>query len=117
MKNSMFKKYLALASLMAACAFSAHAQSAPPAASAPKAADPAKFDEHKQRELARIEKHLSGLQTLQSCVKAANDHAALKACNQAARAAMPHHDKMHDKMHGKAHEKEHDMAHEKASAK
>ena len=50
----------------------------------------ANFAQHKQKELDRIAEHLSTLQTLQSCVQAANDHAAIKACNDAAHGAMKH---------------------------
>lgn len=43
------------------------------------------FAERKEKELARIEKHLQILQTLQSCIKSADDQAAIKACHKAAR--------------------------------
>jgi hypothetical protein len=54
----------------------------------PVAGGSAAFAQHKQRELARIASHLQALQTLQSCVQSATDHAAVKACNEAARAAI-----------------------------
>jgi hypothetical protein len=50
--------------------------------------DPAKFAEHKQMELQRISQRMQGLQTLQACVQGAADHAAMRACNEAARASM-----------------------------
>jgi hypothetical protein len=92
-------KYWVFASLMMASAFSAYAQSAPPPSGAPKAAKPANFAEHKQKALARIEKHLEVMKTLRSCVQAANDEPALRSCKKTAHDAMPHHEK--DEMHEK----------------
>ncbi len=43
------------------------------------------FQEHQQKELARIGQHIQILQTLQSCVQSATDHAAIKACNETAK--------------------------------
>lgn len=50
------------------------------------------FAERKEKELVRIAKHLQILQTLQTCVKSADDPAAMKACHKAARtSAQPAH--------------------------
>lgn len=46
--------------------------------------DPARFAEHKQKVLARIQSHMQVMQTLQSCVQAAKDHPAIKACEKTA---------------------------------
>ena len=46
------------------------------------------FAQHKQRELARIAARIQALQALQGCVQAAADQAALKTCNENARASM-----------------------------
>ena len=46
------------------------------------------FAQHKQRELARIAERIQALQALQGCVQAAADQAALKTCNENARASM-----------------------------
>jgi hypothetical protein len=46
------------------------------------------FAQHKQRELARIAERIQALQALQGCVQAAADAAALKTCNENARASM-----------------------------
>ena len=51
--------------------------------------DPAKFAEHKKKMLAHIETEISDAQKMQTCVKAAMDHAAMKACVDARRASMP----------------------------
>lgn len=70
--------------LAAAAPFAASAQpggAAPPAG----AGD---FAQHKQRELARIAERIQSLQALQGCVQAAADAAALKTCNENARASM-----------------------------
>ena len=61
----------------------AHAQAPAPA---PVAAG-ANFAEHQQKELSHIAQHLQVLQTLQSCVQAATDHAGIKACNATAKAS------------------------------
>jgi hypothetical protein len=63
------------------------AQSATPAAPT---GDPAGFAAHKQQELTRIAAHIQAAQTLQACVQSAADHAAIKSCHEAARAAMGH---------------------------
>ena len=71
----MKKQLFALCTLFIVGAFSyntALAQSAP-SSSAPSGKGGG-FEEHKAREIARIEAHLA-------CVQAAQDHAALKACN------------------------------------
>jgi hypothetical protein len=62
---------------------------APPGGAAPGGG--ADFAQHKQRELARIAERIQALQTLQGCVQAAADHAAVKTCNENARAAMKGH--------------------------
>ena len=64
----------------------AAAQSASPTSSTP-----AGFAQHKQMELSRIAAHLQIMQTLQTCVQSAADHAAIKACNETAHAAIGHH--------------------------
>ena len=46
------------------------------------------FAQHKQRELARIAERIQALQALQGCFQAAVDQAALKTCNETARASM-----------------------------
>jgi len=74
-----------LCAVLMTSALAANAQTPPAPTGQPHAA---KFEEHKQHELARITNHLQVLQTLQSCVQSATDHAALKACNQTAHAAM-----------------------------
>ena len=51
----------------------------------------ADFAQHKQHELARIAERIQALQTLQGCVQSAADHAAIKACNENARASMKGH--------------------------
>ena len=71
------------AALLSVTAIAAHAQSAPPPP--PPQAGGKNFEEHKQKELARISRHLQIMQTLQSCVQAAADHSAMKACNEAAK--------------------------------
>jgi hypothetical protein len=48
----------------------------------PGGGDPAKFAEHKQKALARIQEHMQGLQAFQSCVQGAADHAAMKVCHE-----------------------------------
>ncbi|CAN5271987.1 hypothetical protein BH11PSE11_BH11PSE11_28370 [soil metagenome] len=90
-----------LASAQAPAA-SANAPAAnPPAMSAPKAAKAAKpdsaekFAAKKERALERIAKRLQSLQTEQSCVQAANDRAAMKACRKAAHPG--HHGRKHHK--------------------
>ena len=66
-----------------------YAQAAAPSAAAPAVAvavAPGKnFTAHKEKELAHIAHRLQILQTLQSCVQAATDHAALKACHVTAK--------------------------------
>jgi hypothetical protein len=95
----MFKTKMFIAASMLACILTANAQStSAPAPSAPKGQpNPARFAEHKQKVLARIQSHLQIMQTLQSCVQAANDHAAIKACEKTAHENMPHHN--HQGMH------------------
>jgi len=83
----MFNVRMLLLASMLMSTFAVNAQSTTPAPP-PKNANPEKFAEHKQKDLARIAQHLQGMQALQSCVQAANDHAALKACHETARAAM-----------------------------
>ena len=59
---------------------------------APKgSSDPARFAAHKQKLLDKVQARLQVLQTLQLCVQAANDHAAVKICEQTAREAMKKH--------------------------
>ena len=79
----MLSKISLIAAALAGMASMAGAQTAP--AGGP---DPAKFAEHKQLELQRIGQRMQALQTLQSCVQAAPDHAALRSCNESARASM-----------------------------
>lgn len=70
-------------------------QSKAPAATTTASAKQPTFAEHKQKELDRIHKHQEAMKTLQSCVEAANDQPALKACNKTAHEAMKqmhHHD-------------------------
>jgi hypothetical protein len=69
--------------LAAAAPLAAAAQ--PGGAAAPGGGD---FAQHKQRELARIAERIQALQALQGCVQAAADQAALKTCNENARASM-----------------------------
>ncbi|PRC93735.1 hypothetical protein [Solimicrobium silvestre] len=82
---------LIMAMLLSFTMVSRHATAQTPAsppASAPAGAGAgAKFADHKTKELARIAHHLEVLQTLQSCVQAANDHAAMKTCNETAKAS------------------------------
>ena len=89
----MLKTKMFIAASMLACMLTANAQStSTPVPGAPKGQpDPARFAEHKQKVLARIQSRLEIMQTLQSCVQAANDHAAIKACEKTAHANMPHH--------------------------
>lgn len=47
------------------------------------------FNKQKSMELQRLEKRESVEKTLRSCLTAATDHASMKACNEAAHAAMP----------------------------
>ena len=75
---------LLLSALLALSATVALAQNAEPGAGQGAGKN---FEEHKQKELARIAQHLQMMQTLQSCVQAATDHAAIKSCNEAAKAA------------------------------
>ena len=70
--------------LVAVAPFAAQAQ--PGGAAAPGGAGD--FAQHKQRELARIAERIQALQALQGCVQAAADQAALKTCNETARASM-----------------------------
>jgi len=42
--------------------------------------DEGRFEEHKQKMLARIAEHIAGMQQLQSCVQAAANREQLKAC-------------------------------------
>lgn len=81
---------LRVITFMLLCAVSALAlaqQASAPAGGGKAAA----FATVKQKELDRIAQHLQAMQTHQSCVQAANDFAALKACNEAAHAAMKNH--------------------------
>ncbi|MES2353580.1 MAG: hypothetical protein V4568_04095 [Pseudomonadota bacterium] len=89
----MFKTKMFIGASMLACILTANAQStATPGTNAPKGQpDPARFAEHKQKVLTRIQSHQQIIQTLQSCVQAANDHAAIKACEKTAHENMPHH--------------------------
>lgn len=84
------------AALMAAATGSACAQSTTPSPtqsptgsstgpSGSQAAPGGRFARQKQKELDHIQARIQIMQTLQSCVQSANDHAAVKACNQAAR--------------------------------
>lgn len=89
----MLKTRSTLTALILFCTFAANAQStAPSAGNAKGQPDPAKFAEHKQKILTHVQMRLQSLQTLQSCVQSANDHAAIKACEQTAHQSMPHHD-------------------------
>jgi hypothetical protein len=45
----------------------------------------ANFAQNKQKELDHIAAHMQILQTMQSCVQSASDHAALKACHDTAK--------------------------------
>lgn len=105
MKNTR----LLFAAILMTASFIANAQApaaSVPAASAPAASAPAvtapkpdraeRFAAHKERALDRIAKHLQNLQTLQTCIQAANDRAGLKACRKAA----------HPGHHGRRHHKE-----------
>lgn len=92
----MFKTKTLMAASMLVYVLTASAESAStPANSTPKGQpDPARFSEHKQKVLARIQTHLQVLQTLQSCVQAANDQPAIRACEKTAHEKMPHHEGM-----------------------
>jgi len=74
---------LGVAVALAGIGSMAAAQTAPSGAP-----DPAKFAEHKQMELQHIGQRIQALQTLQGCVQVAADHAAMRTCNESARAAM-----------------------------
>lgn len=89
----MFMTRMILISATLACACAANAQSAPPSsAGATKgASDLAKFAAHKQKLLDHIQARLQVLQTLQSCVQAGTDRAAVKTCEQTAHEAMKKH--------------------------
>ena len=78
---------IAVAAALAGAAVGANAQTSDAAAPA-QSATSNHFAAHKQNALARIAKRIEVLQSLQSCVQAANDHAALKACHLQARSAM-----------------------------
>ncbi len=88
-KLNMHLRTLAFAAFLATTSGVSLAQSAGPAAP-PGANTQAGLAQHKQKELARIGAHMQVLQTLQNCVQAAPDHAAIKGCNEAARASMGH---------------------------
>jgi len=77
---SKFTRILVSSALVMSAA-AALAQSAPPPAAGPGK----NFEEHKQKELARIEHHLQMMQALQSCVQAATNHDEIKSCNDAAK--------------------------------
>jgi hypothetical protein len=63
----------------------------PPApATTPQSGPGPNFADHQKKELDRIAAHIQVLQTLQSCVQAATDHAGIKACNQTAKASEHH---------------------------
>jgi len=49
------------------------------------------FAAHKQQILAHIAERIQTLQTLQSCVQNASNHAAVRACRDTARAALKSH--------------------------
>jgi hypothetical protein len=88
----MTRRFLALASLAAlAATASVHAQTTAPAPGA--ATGTANFATHKEKVLAKIQQHMSTLQTLQSCVNAATDSAAIKSCEEQAHAANGAHEK------------------------
>jgi hypothetical protein len=71
-----------------ACALPVLAQTTTTTTPAPKGQpNAAQFAQHKQNELNAIQAHMQIMQTLQSCVQAATDHAAIRACNQTAEAA------------------------------
>jgi len=43
------------------------------------------FATHQQKELAHIGQRIQIMQTLQSCIQSATDHAGMKTCNETAR--------------------------------
>jgi hypothetical protein len=89
MNNASKVAALALAATLTAGSGMSMAQSASP--SAPAGPDTAaNFAQHKQMKLSRIAARMQALQTLQSCVQGAADHAAIKSCNDAARASTRH---------------------------
>lgn len=77
----MFPARLSWCALLLISALGAQAQTPPRPGGA-------RFEAHKQQELARIANRIQVLQTLQSCVQAAADHHAVKACNETAHASM-----------------------------
>jgi hypothetical protein len=77
------KKILAA---LAAVSLATAAQAGTPAAQG--SVEQPEFAQHKQRELARIAERIRILQTLQSCVQSASNHAAVKSCNEAAHGSM-----------------------------
>jgi hypothetical protein len=58
--------------------------------------DPAKFQEHKQAAIARVQAKVQINQQLISCMQAAQDHTAMKACHDTAKQA---HDALESQPH------------------
>jgi hypothetical protein len=82
--SSMIPAATILSLSLAGTAAFAQTTTTPAPPSAPKGTG-ANFQEHQQKELARIGQHIQILQTLQSCVQSATDHAAIKTCNETAK--------------------------------
>jgi hypothetical protein len=78
----MSKSRVIVACTLFILAFSASAQTTPAPAAAPGGDQ---FATRKQNELNRIAARLQVMQALQTCVQAATDHKAMRACNQTAR--------------------------------
>jgi hypothetical protein len=88
----MTRSLLAFALIAALVAgTSAGAQTTAPPTGA--AANSGNLAAHKQKVLEKIQQKMSTLQTLQSCVNAASDSAAIKSCEEQARAANGGHEK------------------------
>ena len=49
--------------------------------------DPARFQEHKQAAIARVQAKIQINQQLLSCMQAAQDHTAMKTCHETAKQA------------------------------
>jgi hypothetical protein len=80
----MFRSRMFFVCAALACAFPVCAQTTTTTKGQPNAAQ---FAQHKQNELNMIQSRMQILQTLQSCVQGATDHAAIHSCNQTAEAA------------------------------
>jgi hypothetical protein len=83
----MSRSRILIACAALACAFPVCAQTTTTTTTKSGQGNPAQFAQHKQNELNKIQAHMQILQTLQSCVQAATDHAAIHSCNQTAEAA------------------------------